>query len=65
MINCEREITKEQYERAMANNRYITDDDSLDVFTITELRGYGVYGDQVFQREGKFFVRYKTGDICD
>lgn len=28
-----RQITKDQYERAVKNNRYLTNDDKLEVFT--------------------------------
>ena len=65
MTNHEREITKEVYDHAKANRGYITADDSDRVFTISELIGYGVYGDQVFERDGKYYVSYSLGSSCD
>lgn len=65
MRSCEREISKEVYDRARQNRGYITSQDSKDVFSVSELMGYGVYGDQVVERDGKYFVLYERGDSCD
>ena len=65
MILMERKITKEIYERALKNRGYIDKQDSDKVFTISELCGYGVYGDQVFEKDGDYFVRFERGDSCD
>ena len=65
MRSCEREISKEVYDRAMQNRGYITPEDTKNVFSISELIGYGVYGDQVTERDGKYFVRYERGESCD
>ena len=60
-----KEITKEIYNHAKDNRNYITPGDRDKVFTISELCGYGVYGDQVFERDGKFYVSYLLGSSCD
>ena len=60
-----REITKEIYERALQNRRYITDEDRKEVWDISDLCGYGIYGDQVYEEDGKYFVRYWRGNTCD
>lgn len=65
MSSCEREITKEQYERAMKNNGYIADEDGKDIFTISEMCGYGVYLPIAFERDGKYFVSFELGSSCD
>lgn len=65
MTRYEREITKDIYDHAKANRGYITADDRGEIFTISELIGYGVYGDQVFERDGKFYVGYLLGSSCD
>lgn len=62
---CKREITKEQYDRAMKNNRYIAKEDKETVFTPSELYGYGVYDDSVCEEDGKYFVEFVTGSTCD
>lgn len=65
MTRHEREITKEVYNHAKTNRGYIMADDRSEVFTISELIGYGVYGDQVFERDGKYYVSYLLGSTCD
>lgn len=58
-------ITKEQYERAMENHKYITDEDMSDIFNISEIYGYGVYGAMVYKRDNKYFVGFHLGNSCD
>lgn len=65
MGKYEREITKEQYERAMKYNGLIPDEDRGDIFTISELWGYGVYLPTAFERDGKYFVSFELGSSCD
>jgi len=65
MIERRKEITKEQYDRAMQNHGYITKDDRNKVFTVSEIYGYGVYGDQVAEDKGKYYVDYSIGSTCD
>jgi hypothetical protein len=65
MINKTRKITKEQYERAMANRGYIAKEDEKDIFSESERWGYGVYGDQVAEKDGEYVVNYQIGSTCD
>lgn len=65
MSRCEREITKEQYNRAKQNFGYIAKEDVCDVFTDSERLGYGVYSDSVYEENGKFFVAFLLGSTCD
>lgn len=58
-----REITAEQYERA--KNGYLTEENREAVFSPSELYGYGVYGGDVIERDGKYYVRYSLGSTCD
>ncbi len=60
-----REITAEQYERAKAKSGYLTEEDREVVFYPSELYGYGVYGGDVIERDGKYYVRYSLGSTCD
>lgn len=60
-----REIDKEIYDRAMANNGFIVSADKGNVFTISELCGYGVYRPMVKEENGKYYVYYTLGDSCD
>ena len=61
----EREITAEQYERAAHNRGYLIESDRHAVFSDSELYGYGVYGGTVFEKEGKYYVRFTLGSTCD
>ena len=61
----EREITAEQYERAIHNHGYLLESDKNNVFSASELYGYGVYGGSVFQKEGQHYVRFSLGSTCD
>lgn len=65
MKKCKREITKEQYERAQEHHGYIAEEDEEDIFTISELLGYGVYGTHVTKENGKYYVEYHIGSTCD
>ena len=65
MTRHEREITKEQYERAVANRGYITKEDELQIFSASELYGYGVYSPIAHMSEGKYTVHFLLGSTCD
>ena len=54
-----REITKEQYDKA------VNDNDCQGIFTSQELMGYGVYNRQFYELEGKHYVSFYLGDSCD
>lgn len=58
-----REISAEQYARA--KNGYLTKEDREVVFSPSELYGYGVYGGDVIERDGKYYVRFSLGSTCD
>ena len=60
-----REITKEQYERGMANKGWLTSEDSMSVFSEAERWGYGVYCAMVKAEDGKYYVTYDMGTSCD
>lgn len=60
-----KEITKEIYDRAIKNRNYIANEDKKRVWNMADLCGYGIYGDQVFEKDGKYFVKYWRGSTCD
>ena len=60
-----REITKEQYERAMQHSGYIAKEDESAIFTTAEIWGYGVYSLKAKEENGKFYVHYELGSSCD
>lgn len=59
------EITKDIYDRAMANRRYIVPEDMPKLFTKAQLCGYGVYSEMVYEKDGKYFCSYCMGSTCD
>ena len=65
MTRYQRKITKEQYERAMLNKGLLTEDDENDVFSISEICGYGVYMPTVIQNNGEYYVTFTLGSSCD
>jgi len=54
-----REITKEQYDRA------VNDHDASGIFTAAEVMGYGVYKTKYIEEDERYFVTYELGDTCD
>lgn len=65
MQTCRKKITKEQYDRAMAERGAIVSEDEAAVFTASELLGYGLYGSRVYTQNGEYFVEYTLGSTCD
>lgn len=65
MINCTREISKEIFDKAKTYGNSICREDRAKVFSKAELYGYGVYGTSVYEKEGKYYVRFERGCSCD
>lgn len=65
MTYHKREITKEQYERALQHRGYIAPEDKEDIFDLSERLGYGVYSTHVVKEGDKYFVEFELGDSCD
>ena len=64
-ITCTKEITAEQYGRAMENHGVVAECDRHDIFTDAELYGYGVYLPRVRADNGKYICEYNRGESCD
>ena len=65
MVRLIKEISKDIYDRAITNRKYITFEDEEKIWDISERCGYGIYNDQVFEKDGKYFVEYDRGESCD
>ena len=61
----DREITAEQYERAQANNGYLTKEDAEKVLTDSERLGYGASAGSVYELDGHYYVRCSRWNNCD
>lgn len=64
MRQFEREISKEIFDRGVENGT-ITGDDFKKVFRPQEYQGYGIYSQHLFEKDGKYFVKFELGDTCD
>ena len=65
MTKYRRKITEEQYERAMLNKGFLTEDDKNSVFSPSEMFGYGVYMPRVIEDHGEYYVTFTLGNSCD
>ena len=71
IVRAEKPITKEQYERAQINNGYVTEADLQEIFSTSELYGYGVLSPIACKRynaltgESTYVVSYSTSTCCD
>ena len=61
----DREITKEQYDRAIENNGFLTKEDADTVLTVSERCGYGATAGTVKEYDGKYLVSCHMYDSCD
>ena len=62
-----RQISEDQYMRAMLNGGFLTKEDQRIVFTDAERLGYGASAGSVFisPDDGKPYVLYSISDTCD
>ena len=61
----DREIMTAQYERAQANNGYLTKEDAEKVLTDSERFGYGASASSVYEFDGHYYVRCSRWNNCD
>ena len=63
----DREITKEQYDRAMSAKNYcrLTKEDAETVLTDAERLGYGASAGSVYELDGHYYVRCSRWNNCD
>lgn len=65
MVTQCKEISKEVYERSLACHHMITIADYNEVFSESEIIGYGLYGNRTYKDGDKYYVQYQTGTSCD
>ena len=61
----DREIMTAQYERAQANNGYLTKEDAEKVLTEAERLGYGASASSVYELDGRYYARCSRYNNCD
>ena len=65
MTSHKKEITKEQYDKAMKTNGYVSSELECELFNDCERWGYGVYCARVYEENNTYYVRYSLGSSCD
>lgn len=68
MVNCTREITKEEYDEIMAASKgrgYVPDSLETKYFDVSILCGYGLYSTRVYEKDEKYYLNYNRGESCD
>lgn len=58
MVNVKREITKEEYEKAIKESPYSLIPENI-------IMGYGAYSASVSEVNGTYYLTYNRGDSCD
>lgn len=65
ILTKRKEISKEEYDKAMANNGRLTEDQELEILGGAYVYGYGLYGTAVYQEGDKYMVSFRHGDSCE
>ena len=66
MVDCQKKISKEVYDRAMQNpSHYIAAEDQDKIFSISEVMGYGIYSPIAREINGEYYCCYSRGESCD
>ena len=65
ILTKSREISKEEYDKAMENGGRLTSDQELEILGGAYVYGYGLYGTAVYQKDGKYMVSFRHGDSCE
>ena len=58
MTHIEREITKEEYDKALEQGPHC-------LISPSTIMGYGVYDARVKQKDDTYILEYDRGDSCD
>ena len=59
------EIEKDLYEQIHAHGDIMTKAEENEYFSDAIRWGYGLYGTYVFEKDGKYWLKYSRGDSCD
>lgn len=58
-----KEITEEQFHKIDKGG--LANDDKMEIFGATVIYGYGLYGYEFYEEDGKYFVAWRQSDSCD
>lgn len=58
-----KEITEEQFH--LADKGGLTKDDKMEIFGMAVVWGYGLYGYEIYEEDGKYYAEWRQGDSCD
>ena len=71
LISHTKEVPKKYYDEAKArydheqSRYYLSDEQEEELFSESIRWGYGLYGAEVYEKDGKYYCDYITGDSCD
>ena len=57
------EITEEHFH--LADKGGLTKDDKMEIFGAAVIWGYGLYGYEIYEEDGKYYAEWRQGDSCD
>ena len=58
-----KEITEEQFH--LADKGELTKEDEMEIFGMAVVWGYGLYGYEIYEEDGKYYAKWRQGDSCD
>jgi hypothetical protein len=58
-----KEITEEQFH--LADKGELTKEDKMEIFGMAVVWGYGLYGYEIYEEDGKYYAEWRQGDSCD
>ena len=58
-----KEITEEQFH--LADKGGLTKEDKMEIFGMAVVWGYGLYGYEIYEEDGKYYAEWRQGDSCD
>ena len=58
-----KEITEEQFH--LADKGGLTRADEMEIFGAAVVWGYGLYGYEIYEEDGKYYAEWRQGDSCD
>lgn len=65
VYNQVKEITKEDYTKAIKNNGTFTDSQLCSILGQCLVCGYGIYGHSVYTDNNRYYIKYNHGSTCD
>jgi hypothetical protein len=62
------EISKEFYDKCQketGGRGFVPEKFESEIFSKAQLCGYGIYGTNIYEKDGKYYCHYDMGSSCD